>query len=100
MVLTAAARSGAVSANVPSKSNNAALLVTHAAEEVVHVAVRFQFVALGERVVGHADQLRHPQARVASEARELGGLDESLVIVRSLRQQAQDVLRAYHCEEI
>src|SRR3954465_9854091 len=84
MVLTAAARSGAVSANVPSKSNSAALLVTRAAQEIVDVAVGFQPVTLGERVIGHADQLGGAQARVAREARKLGGLDEALVVVRPL----------------
>src|SRR3954465_4593945 len=87
MALTAAARSGAVSAKVPSKSNSAALLVTRAAQEIVDVAVRFQPIALAERVVGHADQLRGAQARIACEARELGGLDEALVVMRSLWQQ-------------
>src|SRR4051812_7926930 len=100
MALTAAARSGAVSANVPSKSNSAALLVTRAAQEIVDVAVGFQPVTLGERVVGHADQLGGAQARVAREARELGGLDEALVVVRPLGQEPQDVFGTDHGEEI
>src|SRR5438309_2131589 len=100
MALTAAARSGAVSANVPSKSNSAALLVTHAAQQIVHVAVGLEAVALGKRVVSHTDQLRDAQAAVAREARELGRLDEALVVVGAARQEAQDVLRADHREEI
>src|SRR3954465_10471388 len=100
IALSAAARSGAVSAKVPSKSNSAALLVTQAAQEIVDVAVRFQPIALAERVVGHADQLRGAQARIAREARELGGLDEALVVVRSLGQQPQDVFGADYGEEI
>src|SRR5258705_12942912 len=100
MALTAAARSGAVSANVPSKSNSAALLVTQTTQEIVDVAVGFQPVALGERVVGHADQLRGAQARVARKARELGGLDEALVVVRSLGEEPQHVFGADHREEI
>src|SRR2546430_3647349 len=95
MVFTAEARSGAVSANVPSKSNSTArVLVTHAAQEIVDVAVAPQPVLARERVVGHADELRAAQPGVASEARELRGLDEAQVVVRAARQQAQDVLRA------
>src|SRR5882672_5202827 len=90
MRLTAAARSGAVSAKVPSKSNSAAragrLLLTHAAQDVVDVAVALEPVALGERVVGHADQLGGAQAGGAREARKLRGLDEAQVIVRAARQ--------------
>src|SRR6266850_2248243 len=54
IALTAAARSGAVSAKVPSKSNSTARLVTHAAQEVIDVAVALEPVTLPERVVGHA----------------------------------------------
>src|SRR5438445_136758 len=65
MALTAAARSGAVSASVPSKSNSAAragrLLVTHAAQEIVDVAVALEAVAPAERAVGHAEQLGDAQ---------------------------------------
>src|SRR5690348_15917962 len=100
MALTAAARSGAVSAKVPSKSNSAARLVTHAAQEVIDVAVAPETVFTRERVVGHADQLDRPQRCGAREARELGGLDEAQVVVCAARQQAQDVLGAYHGEEI
>src|SRR5438552_10539943 len=92
MALTAAARSGAVSAKVPSKSNSAAragrLLVTHAAQKVIDVAIAPEPIALGQRVVGHADELGRAQARGTGKARELRGLDEAQVIVRAARQQA------------
>src|SRR5688572_1694107 len=70
----AATRSGALSASVPSKSKSTARLgVTHAAQEVVDVAVAAQPVALRERVVGQADELAGPQRRLARGARQLGG---------------------------
>src|SRR5690349_7331576 len=101
MAFTAAARSGAVSANEPSKSNSTArVLVTHAAREIVDVAVASEAVLARERVVGHADQLRRAQSRLARVARELRGLDEAQVIVRAARQEPQDVLRADDGEEI
>src|SRR5882724_12515711 len=104
MVLTAAARSGAVSANVPSKSKSAAraarLSVTPAAQKIVDIAVRLQSVALGKRVVSHADQLGNAQAGVAREARELRRLDEALVVVRAARQQSQHIFGADHREEV
>src|SRR3954452_19319807 len=68
MAFTAAARSGAVSANVPSKSKSTARLVTHAAQEVVDVAVAPEAVFARERVVGHADQLDRPERRGARVA--------------------------------
>src|SRR5438105_6312360 len=104
MALTAAARSGAVSASVPSKSNSAAragrLLVTHAAQEIVDVAIALEPVAAAERVVGHADELGAAQARVARPARKLRGLDEAQVVVRAARQQAQEVFGADYREKI
>src|SRR4051812_38705028 len=99
MAFNAAARSGAVSANVPSKSNRTAWLVTRAAQEIVDVAVRLQPVALGKRVVSHTDQLGDAQAGLAREARQLGGLDEALVVVRAPRQQPQYVFGADHRKE-
>src|SRR5262245_59461015 len=68
--LSAAPRSAAVSASVPSKSNSAACLVTRAAHQVVDVAVAPQAVLLADRVVGHADQLFGAQTGVAAPARE------------------------------
>src|SRR5258706_1042698 len=104
MALTAAARWGAVSANVPSKSNSAAragrLLLTHAAQEIVDVAVALEPVAAAERGIGHADQLGAAQARVARPARQLRGLDEAQVVMRAPRQEAQQVLGAGHREQI
>src|SRR2546428_808342 len=77
MRLMAAARSGAVSAKVPSKSNSAAragrLLLTHAAQEIVDVAVASEPVALRQRVVGHADQLGDAQRFLREvDTRDLG----------------------------
>src|SRR5689334_7396464 len=101
MAFTAAARSGAVSANVPSKSNSTArVLLTHAAREIVDVAVAPEAVLARERVVGHADELGGAKARVARVARELRGLDEAQVVVRAARQEPQDVLGADHGEEV
>src|SRR6267143_7291732 len=101
MALTAAARSGAVSANVPSKSNSTArVLVTHAAREIVDVAVAPEAIFSPERVISHADELGGAKPRLAREARELRGLDEAQVIVRAARQEPQDVLRADDGEEI
>src|ERR1051325_6327249 len=100
MVLTAAARSGAVSANVPSKSKSTARLVTHAAQEIVDVAVAPEPVLARERVVGHADELDREQARFARVARQLGRLDEAQVVVRAARKEAKDVFGADHGEEI
>src|SRR5258706_3255738 len=94
--LTAAARSGAVSANVPSRSNRTArpdlLRLTNASQQVVDVAVRAEPVAPGDGVVGHADQLVRPQPARAAIARELGGLAAAQGVVRALRQEAEQVL--------
>src|SRR3954470_8452401 len=100
MALTAAARSGPVSANVPSKSNSTARLVTPAAQEIVDVAVAPEPVLAGKRVVSHADQLVRSEHRVAREARELGGLDEAQIVVRAAWQQAQHIFGADDREEI
>src|SRR5689334_735306 len=98
---TAAARSGAVSANVPSKSKSTArVLVTHAVHEIVDVAIAPETVFAREGVVRHADELGDAQACRARVTRELGGLDEAQVVVRAARQQAQDVFRADHREKI
>src|SRR5688572_32618852 len=70
---SAATRSGALSASVPSKSKRTARLgVTHAAQEIDDVAVAAQAIALRERVVGHADELVGAQLRGARRARQLG----------------------------
>src|SRR5712671_3636335 len=106
--LTAAPRSGAVSASVPSKSNRTARraaprslsLLTNASQQVVDVAVRPERITLRDRVVGHADQLVGPQPGGAPPARELGGLDEAHEVVGPLRQETEDVFRADDREEI
>src|SRR5258708_9150294 len=96
MALTAAARSGAVSANVPSKSNSAAragrLLLTHAAQEIVDVAVALEAVAAAERGVGHAHPLRAAPAPPAAPTRGLPRLDEAQVGMPAPRQQAHQAL--------
>src|SRR2546430_1187895 len=97
---TSAARSGAVSARVPSKSNSTALGVTQAAQEVVDVAIGSEAILPGDRAVGHADQLVWPQAAVPAPACELRGLHEAQVIVGAFREQLQDVLGADHGEEV
>src|SRR3989442_13322257 len=99
--LIAAARSGAVSAKVPSKSNSTARLgVTQAAQKIIYVAIPSQAILPGDRVVGHADQLLGAQAAVAAPVRELRGLHEAQVVVRAFRQQLQDVLGADHGEQV
>src|ERR1700694_3119996 len=88
--LIAAARSGAVSARVPSKSNSTARLgVTEAAQQIVGVALLSQPILPGDGVVGHADQLVGAQAAVAAPARELRRLHEAQVVVSAFRQPLQ-----------
>src|SRR5687767_759962 len=92
MRFTAAARSGAVSASVPSKSKSTARLgIARASQEVVHIAVAPQAVAPRDGVVAHPDQLVGPQPCRAAPARKLRRLDEAHVIVRAFRQQAEHV---------
>src|SRR5260221_7716883 len=92
---TAAARSGAVSAKVPSRSNSTARSkLTHASQEVVDAAVRAKPVLRGNRGVGHAEHLVDAKAARAAPAREFRGLDEAQVVVRALGQQAQQILCA------
>src|SRR5688500_5591175 len=101
MRFTAAARSGAVSASVPSRSNSTArLAIARAGEEVIHVAVATEAVALRDRVVAHADELVGGKAARAAPASELRGLNEALIVVRDFRQELQDVFGADHREEI
>src|SRR5688572_11314909 len=101
MRFTAAARSGAVSASVPSKSKSTARLgITRASQEVVHIAVAPEAVAAGDRVVAHSDELIGAKPGGAAPARKLRRLDEALVVVRAFRQQAEHVLRADHGEKI
>src|SRR6185295_19100509 len=99
MRFTAAARSGAVSASVPSRSNSTAS-VTHATQQIVHIAARLEPVDARNRVVRHPDQLLRAQAARAAPARELGRLDEARVVVRAFGQQLEHVLRAYYGEQV
>src|SRR5947208_3047807 len=79
MRFTAAARSGAVSANVPSRSKSTARqeaarplsAVTGAAQQVVDVAILLEPVDLGDGVVGHAEELLGAQPALPAPAREL-----------------------------
>src|SRR5882724_12810013 len=67
-------RSGAVSAKVPSRSNSTARTPfsltaaspAHAVHQVVDAGVAAERVDLGERVVGHADDLAHLEPRGAA----------------------------------
>src|SRR5690348_5143400 len=83
MLFSAAARSGAVSASVPSKSKRTARKLEHAAHQVVHIGIRPEAVLPRERVVGHAQHLFRTQPGLAREARQLRGLDEAQVVVRA-----------------
>ena len=55
-------------------------------QQVVHVHIRAQARLAGERVVGHAGDLRHFETGLANGSRELMGLDELGVVVRPARQ--------------
>src|SRR5882672_866223 len=96
--LRARARSGAVSANVPSRSNRTARTPfsftaaspAHAVHQIVDAGIAAERIDLGERVVRHADDLAHFQPGFAAVARELRGLDELQVIVGALGQELQD----------
>src|SRR5688572_5776632 len=101
MRFTAAARSGAVSASVPSKSKSTApLFIAGAAHEIVHVAVDAEAVASRDGVVRHADQLFGAQSRRPRPARKLRGLDEALVVVRPFGKETEQVFGAHDSEEI
>src|ERR1700676_3634969 len=97
--LSAAARSAAVSASVPSRSNSTArtgkargrfgarsLEVAAKGRKVVDRGVGFEPVAAGERVIGHALEVIGVKAGLARKRRELRGLDESGVVVRAAGQ--------------
>src|SRR5258708_12640253 len=104
MALTAAARSGAVSANVPSKSNSAAragrLLLTHAAQEIVDVAVALEPVAAAERVLGHAGPLGAAQPVVPGPARHLRRLAETPVVIPAAPHPSPLLSRALPPQQI
>src|SRR5258705_13961826 len=73
--LTAGGRWGAVSANVPSRSNRTArpglLRLTNASQQVVDVAVRAEPVAPRDGVIGHADELVRTQVVLTTISRKL-----------------------------
>src|SRR6185295_18781780 len=106
--LTARPRSAAVSASVPSKSNNTARVppgtalarILGTAERVVDGAVLAQPVFAAERVVRHALQFDRFQAGFAAPARKLRRPDEARVIVRAFRQHLEHVLRAKHGNQV
>src|SRR5688572_30511081 len=71
---TVRARSGAVSASVPSRSKRTAcsrMSATAGAHQVIHVHVTPQRIHLGERIVGHAGEVRDLEAGGAAVPGEL-----------------------------
>src|SRR5687767_4012243 len=83
MALTARARSGAVSAKVPSRSKRTASIIS-----------------AREGVVAHAGHAGHGQRGLAAHCADLGGLEELRVIVRAARQEPENVLCADNREKI
>src|SRR6267142_2959120 len=102
MRFSARPRSGAVSAKVPSRSNRTtrtpfsftAASPAHAVDQVVDRGIGAERVDAAERVVAHADDFAYLEPCPAAMARELRGLDELHVVVRSLGKELQHVLRA------
>src|SRR5471032_1383535 len=95
---TVCARSGAVSARVPSRSKRTAS-ITAGPEEIVHVHVAAQRIGLRERIVGHAGEVGDGEPRGAAGPRKLRGPDETRVLVGALGQESQHVLGADDGEE-
>src|SRR5471030_1043703 len=85
------ARSGAVSASVPSRSKRTAS-ITAGSEEIVHVHVTAQRIGLREGIVGHAGEVGDGEPRGAAGPRKLRGPDETRVLVGALRQEPEHVL--------
>src|ERR1700750_2926560 len=114
ITLTAYVRSGAVSANVPSRSNNTALVLcasftrigtstvtrSGAVEGVVDVGVPAECIRARDRVVCHADDALHPQSCAPAHRCELGRLDQLLVVVRATRQHFQYIFCPEDGEEV
>src|SRR5450755_922146 len=88
--LIAAARSPAVSASVPSRSNSTArtssrtgiapLVATAKAHDVVDRGVGFEAIDFGEGVVRHADQRVGLEPRAARERGDFRGLEKARVV--------------------
>src|SRR6266567_9345082 len=101
---TAAARSDAVSASVPSRSKStartgsgrASFALDIAAErcDVIDRRIGFEPVRLGERVIGHPDQIVGFKAGAPAESGQLGRFDKTRVVVRAAWQESQDVFAA------
>src|SRR5262249_14233319 len=112
--LTAAARSPAVSASVPSRSNRTArthsgaivvasgviLVATTKRGDVVDRRIPTERVASRERVIGHADYRVDFEFRLAGMSCKLRRLQEPRVVVCSTGQQPQCVLCAKNRQEI
>src|SRR5258706_8483965 len=100
--LTAAARSGAVSTSVPSRSNSTrrtprafmSSLRPPAREHVVDVGVAAEREAAREWLIGHAFDFDHVELGRARCACEFARADEARVFVRAFRQELQDVFGA------
>ena len=74
--------------------------VLYAVNDVIHIAIGAEGVALRERVVVHADEFGRAQTVGPAGRGELGGADEARVIVGALGQQLEDVLRADDREQV
>src|SRR5690349_6511721 len=105
----AAARSGAVSASVPSRSNSTARTgssrglaseVTAERRNVVDRRIGLETISLGDRVVGHADERVGLEAGAPRESGQLRRLEEASVVVRALRKEPEQVFPADHREQI
>src|SRR5690606_33909775 len=93
--LVARARSGAVSASVPSRSRRtASIIAANCVNEVIDVGVAAERIVFGERVVVHAGEFSDVQAGFAAGAGQLGGFDELGVVVRTFGQQFEYVFCA------
>src|ERR1700689_870586 len=81
----ARARSGAVSATVPSRSNSTAWTsgasAANGMHEIIDAGIVTQTISGGERVVRHAFEFPDFQSRVAAMLGELGRFDEFRIIV-------------------
>src|SRR5262249_21926937 len=67
-------------------------------KQVVHVDVAAERRLARERVVRHADDFMHGEARVAYGVSEFRRPDELAIVVRSARHQIQEILCADHRE--
>src|SRR5260221_12809269 len=110
MVLRARAISGAVSANVPSRSNSTArvrpaegraiaLARLAAGDDIVHRHIVVQRVMLAEGVVTHAGKFADREPRIACHRGQFGRSDETAIFVGAPGQQVQHIFRADNGEQ-